>query len=124
MKRSRFVSKQFVILILAVLTLAGVPAQVAAEQDCSATLTPEVVSIAAGSAEITVMLSEGIGAVSGVDVDAESGLNVLGIEADDGQMLEVSIDTSAATAGSWELYVQGESGSCNGTLQVTFEARG
>jgi hypothetical protein len=104
-----------------VVALAALPRtyQPAASPDgerCTATLTPDTVSVQQEPITLSYMVPDSIGPIGTVTAPEDSGLRI-GIVNSDAQT--VGLDTSGALEGEWTLTFLGqEQAACAGTLSV------
>lgn len=101
--------------------LTVLPAQIQAQEACEVAVEPTSVSVNAEPVAVKVAYSQAIGEDLTPELPAASGLRLLAAEADATSPMTVvlTLDTSAATAGEWELSLRGADGStCTGTIGV------
>ena len=105
-----------VILAAPASTLAS--PQDTAQASCKATISSETVSEGDSEAEVSVDLSQAVGAVESARIDPASGVHVTAIEAEDSTHLVLHLDLTAASEGAWEITLVGEAGICSGSLEI------
>ena len=101
-------------LVALVFTTAAVPAP--AQTQCAATFAPESVTVQETPVEVEYTLSAPIGTVADATTQDMSGLDVVG---HDGAERRISLDTSTAAEGEWEITFHGDDeATCTGRLTV------
>lgn len=115
--------RQFLIMIsmafLLALPLATVSAQeTGAEASCTA--TPSQLQATSSASSLEIEVNGSIGEIKSVEVEADSGIEVLEFGDEENTRVSLTLDTSGAASGTWLISVQGENGTC--TTSVTVEA--
>lgn len=102
---------------------APTPAPQPEETPEACAIVVEAASVPVNAEPVTVKaaFSQALGENVQAEIPAESGIKVITAEADTEAplTLKLTLDTSAATAGDWELALRGDEGSCAGTIAVT-----
>lgn len=112
-------------LMLLALPLSIAQAQDAAEEEaatCEAYVYPESARSQSEPVEVHARLSADIGEVTDVEADEDSGLEIGDVETTESDSIVISVDTSAAQAGSWSLRFHGDQGVCIARWTVESEA--
>lgn len=114
--------------VLAILAAAGVgagPTHLAAEpgdvtdmDDCRAGLRPEEVRPAEEPVTVIARLSEDLGRVNEVEIEERSRVEILRVQPISHPVLRLTLDTSEAARGEWEVTFTAEAGACAGRLRV------
>lgn len=104
---------------LVTLPIAGSPAgaEGMAGDDCIASIEPAAVLRQAEPVTLRAELSEPVGEVEVVTAPEDSGIEIVGIDAE-AAVPTVVVDVSAAQAGSWSLAFASEAGVCYGSLEI------
>ncbi len=93
------------------------------EQECQATFQPESIEAGTVHEEVHVTFTEPIQHVEDVEVDEESGLNVLWTHDDDDDLAtaaRVRVSAVGAQEGTWRVTFEDEAGKlCEGRITVT-----
>lgn len=100
---------------------APAPAPEPAAEACVVAIEAASIPVNAEPVTIKAAYSQELGETVTAKVPEESGIKVVSAEADAElpMTLNLTLDTSAATAGEWELALAGDAGSCAGTIAVT-----
>lgn len=110
--------------MLAVFALIGLPALVVqadqseATGDCTATVSPAVVSPQPEPFDVWVTPPQPIGSLVSVEVDDESGVIILASRLEDDGRITLRLDTSGALTGTYPLRVKGDEDTCCAYLGV------
>lgn len=119
------------------LVVALVPSTVSAQAQCEAQLTPAEVPAGEAAFQVTAQISEDVGAISTVQPASESGLAMASPEdipradlaagdeaprpvtmAMEGNSATIWLNSEEAQAGTYEVLLQGEAGSCIAEVSV------
>jgi hypothetical protein len=99
-------------------TAAFAPApSVTLPEACTATVT-NAVPVQSTPVVINASLSEAIGDTVTASFPAESKVSVVRVEGT-GNAVELTLNTSGAVAGDWQLSLRGSKGSCTGQVKVS-----
>ncbi|MGH7445781.1 MAG: hypothetical protein ACREKM_12930, partial [Longimicrobiales bacterium] len=106
------------LFVTAVNAQAQQPAPAPAPEACVVAIEAASVPVNAEPVTIKAAYSQDLGETITAQVPEESGIKVVSAEADAElpMTLNLTLDTSAAAAGEWELALIGDAGSCAGTL--------
>jgi len=113
-----------VFVILVAFALIGPPVsalgadQSGADDGCSAIVSPAVVSPQPEPIDLWVTPPQPTGALTSVEVEAESGIGVLDFWLEDDGRIMVRLDTSDASTGTYSLSLSGEVETCCANLGV------
>jgi hypothetical protein len=91
-------------------------------EECTVAVAPAVVMAQTEPVEVQAQLSGLAGRVVSVTVEAGSGLYVVGFDPTDEATVSVTLDTSDAVEGAWQLVFVGEENSCTGVIEVEGQA--
>jgi hypothetical protein len=88
--------------------------------DCELTVQAESVPVRPDSVVLRMIYSEPIGDELVAQLEEESGVKVVKVERESTEPLavKVTLDTSQAKAGEWNISLKGEGGECKGTVKV------
>lgn len=100
---------------------APAPAPAPEVEACVVAIEAASVPVNAEPVTIKAAYSQDLGETVTAKVPEESGIKVVSAEADAElpMTLNLTLDTSAAAAGDWELALTGDAGACAGTIAVT-----
>ena len=109
------------ILLVAASVLCWPAATLAAPEtgaESSCILSPDHLRLDTETPSIEVEVAASVGEVKNVEVEADSGLKVVEIGAEDRAVLRLTLDTREATSGTWQISIEGEAGTCTASLTV------
>jgi len=88
--------------------------------DCDLTVEAESVPVRPDSVVLRMVYSEPIGEELVAQLQEESGVKVVKVERESTEPLavKVTLDTSQAKAGEWDISLKGEGGECKGKVKV------
>jgi hypothetical protein len=84
---------------------------------CTATVA-NAVPVQAGPVVVNASLSEAIGDSVTASFPAESKVSVVKVDGAGGNAVELTLNTSGAVAGDWQLSLTGSKGTCTGQVKV------
>jgi len=89
--------------------------------DCEITVDAESVPVRPDSVVLRLVYSEAIGEELVAQLEEESGVKVVKVERESTEPLavKVTLNTSEAKAGEWNISLKGETGECRGKVKVT-----
>lgn len=104
-------------------TLAAAPDTEVTVIQCEVTLDPGVVRPGDRPVTVVARLSEEVGQIGEVSVENRSGIGVAEVEQVDLPVVRLTLDTSEAQEGAWQVTLTGEGGQCTGRLRVESPGR-
>jgi hypothetical protein len=112
-----------ILAVAAAFGVANLPAQAedgVVISQCEIVVDAEALPRSAEPLMVEATYSEPIGEELTVVIPEESGIRLVAVEpdAENGQVLHLTLDTSEAAPGEWELAVRSDAGQCTGTLVV------
>lgn len=87
-------------------------------RDCTVTLMPDTVVVAADPVDVQATYTEAVGDSISVSVSDDSGIEVVSATKGTGASATITLNTRSAQTGEWPLTLAGESGECRGTVSV------